>query len=169
MKTEEVELAVVKFFEKTAELIVPNVSWGLDLNYEADLMILSKGDYLYEVEIKVSKSDMKADLKKHMAHSCIYVKRLYYAFPEELLELALQILPEDVGLLSVYCDRNGHTRLDEKRKPKDRESIKMPLLKQYKLARLGALRIWNLKRVIQSRNPIAKQTEIIFDDDIFGD
>ena len=163
MKTDELELAVVSFFDTRAELIVPNVSWGLGLNYEADLMILNKSEYLYEVELKVSKSDMKADLKKHMAHSCKYVKRLYYAFPEELLETALQILPEDVGLISAYYDSAGRPRVTEKRKPKDRECEKMPIRKQYELARLGALRIWNLKRIIKSRNPYFKQTEIRFE------
>lgn len=163
MKTDELELAVVSFFDKRAELIVPNVSWGLGLNYEADLMILNKNEYLYEVELKVSKSDMKADLKKHRAHSCRYVKRLYYGFPEELFETALQILPEDVGLIAAYYDNYGRAKAMEKRKPKDRECQKMPLRQQYELARLGALRIWNLKNIIRSRNPYFGQTEIRFE------
>ena len=165
METLELEIAVARYFEKSADLIVPNVSWGFQLNYEADLMILTKSGCLYEVEIKVSKSDMKAELKKRRAHSCRYVKFMFYAFPEEYLETAVEIFPEDAGLLVACKRKNGLIFVSLHRKPKKREHISMSLEKKYQLARLGALRIWSLKGVINSRIP--KQLEMDFQGSIW--
>ena len=168
MRALDVELAVVDLFDERKQLIIPNVSFGFGINYEADLMITNGSGYLYEVEIKVSKSDMRADLKKAVQHNCSYVKRLYFAFPEKLLEYAKEILSDDVGLIAVYLRENNCPKAVIKRKPKDRKDAqKMDLRKQYELARLGALRIWNLKRQIWSRNPKFKQVEIDFKPNIF--
>lgn len=168
MNALDIELAVVEFFGKRKFMMVPNVSHGFDLNYEADLMILTPTDFLYEVEIKVSKSDMKADLKKQNAHNSIYVKRLYFAFPEQLLETALEILPEDVGLFVAHTHLNGSVYVVLKRKPKEITNCKtVPIEKQYKLARLGVLRMWNMKNILYSKLP--RQTLLNFNKDIFGD
>jgi len=168
MRSLDIELAVVDLFDERKQLIIPNVSWGFGINYEADLMVTNGSGYLYEIEIKTSRSDMRADLKKAVQHNCRYVKRLYFAFPEKLLEYAGEILPDDVGLIAVYLRRDDSPKAIIKRKPKDRKDAqKMDLRKQYDLARLGALRIWNLKRQIWSKNPKFKQVEINFKPDIF--
>ena len=46
------------------KLCVPNVSWGLGIDYEADLLIITKTGYCTEYEIKRSYSDFLADMKK---------------------------------------------------------------------------------------------------------
>ena len=160
MKTLELEIAVANYFGIRKNLIVPNVSWGFGLKYEADLMILTDSGCLYEVELKVTKSDMKAEKKKYRAHSCRYVKYLFYAFPEQYLETAVEIFPEDAGLLVATTLKNGSIRINLKRKPKQREYEKLTIEKKFQLARLGAMRIWSLKSVINSRIP--KQLDIDF-------
>ena len=169
MNALDIELALVDFFGSRKFVMVPNVSFGLGLNYEADLMVLTPTDFLYEVEIKVTKSDMKADLKKHKAHSSIYVKRLYYAFPENLLNTALEILPEEAGLFVAHTQNNGSVYVKLKRKPVDRKDCKpMPVIKQFQLARLGVLRMWVLKNMLYSKLP--KQTLLNFrDSNVFKD
>ena len=52
--------------------------------YEADFLYITKGDYLYEVEIKISISDFRADQKKDKYHDHPDVRGLYYFVPNEL-------------------------------------------------------------------------------------
>ena len=47
-----------------SNIIVPNVSWGMGIEYEADLIVLSKQGYATEYEIKRSYSDFVADFAK---------------------------------------------------------------------------------------------------------
>ena len=58
-----IELEVARWFDTRRFLVVPNVSWGL-MPYECDLLAMASSRYLYEIEIKVSGADIKADLKK---------------------------------------------------------------------------------------------------------
>ena len=44
------------------DIVVPNVSWGMGINYEADLIVLNRQGYATEYEIKRSYSDFVADL-----------------------------------------------------------------------------------------------------------
>jgi len=65
MNAKEVELAVANYFGIRQHLIVPNVMWGFTgLNYEADLVIVTKAGYAKEVEIKVSRADLIKDKEK---------------------------------------------------------------------------------------------------------
>lgn len=52
--------------------------------YEADFLYITKGNYLYEVEIKISIADFRADQKKEKYHDHPDVKGLYYFVPQEL-------------------------------------------------------------------------------------
>lgn len=52
--------------------------------YEADFLYITKGDYLYEVEIKISISDFRADQKKEKYHDHPDVRGFYYFVPQEL-------------------------------------------------------------------------------------
>jgi hypothetical protein len=91
-------------------VVVRNVSYGL-LPWEADLIVCTKAGYLTEVEIKVSFSDWKADLKKQkfvltndnvMARGWKLIKHFYYAVPEELVARRCDLdLPDFAGVLSV--------------------------------------------------------------------
>ena len=73
----EIELAVAHYFDPRRNIIVPNVWWGMGFNYECDLLVLTKAGYAYEVEIKTTKSDLKADLKKEHGHKSDKIRKLF--------------------------------------------------------------------------------------------
>lgn len=52
--------------------------------YEADFLYISNSNYLYEVEVKISIADFRADQKKDKYHDHPDVKGLYYFVPQEL-------------------------------------------------------------------------------------
>ena len=60
----EIEVAVAAWFDTRLNVVVPNVTFGLNLSFECDLAIATKAGYLYEVEIKVSHSDLIKDKSK---------------------------------------------------------------------------------------------------------
>jgi hypothetical protein len=147
VNTADIEIAVSKYFDYRKNLIVPNVSWGLGL-HECDLLILSKSGYLTEVEIKISKYDLKADLKKRHKHRTHKVKYLFFAVPHYLEEEGLRYKPENAGLIIVAKSRvrPGEYVVSIKKEARansypycvsERERLQM--------ARLGTMRIWSLK------------------------
>jgi hypothetical protein len=154
MKTPEMELALVEHFNPRVNLIVPNVHWGFG-NYEKDLFIVTKAGYAYEIEIKVSKSDLKNDLRKRHRHLDYKnrIKHLYFAIPEKLKD-SIHYVPTVAGIFIVKRQDQNRPTLRSKfmkhhceliRAPKLLSKYKLTDKEQYQIARLGALRIWNLK------------------------
>lgn len=144
MHTGEIELALARYFNTRENLIVPNISWGLGL-HEIDLLVLTSSAYAYEIEIKTSLSDLKADKNKKHQHLSNKIRRLYFAIPLELKEKALNNIPERAGLFTI--EENTKVTLIKPplinlraRKFNDKE-IK-------KLYELSNMRLWNLKEVI---------------------
>lgn len=79
--------------------------------WESDYLAMTKSGYWYEVEVKISKADFKADFKKEKKHKTLQFRNAkhcpnyyYYAVPEGL------ILPEEVpeyaGL--IYISKHGY-------------------------------------------------------------
>lgn len=136
-----IQYAVAKYFGWRLNIIVPNVYWGL-INYEADLLILSEHNYVTEIEIKTSKADLMNEKYKKHKHDSIIVRKLYYAIPEKLKsKLSTNHFREDAGIIIV--DKQGYVSIY--RDAKVRKNVKaIELLDKYKLARLGAMRMWNL-------------------------
>ena len=154
MKTVDMELALVAHFDYRRNLIVPNVHWGMNM-HECDLLMLSQHNYATEVEIKISMADLRADAKKPHGHrSGGRIKNLWFALPEKLKEKHLekieQLVPERAGILFVREDDDNWTpRVRMHRPPRGNANARnWTDEERYKLARLGALRIWNLKRKI---------------------
>jgi len=144
MTSREVELAVAKWIDTREHLAVPNVSWGLGL-HECDILYLSERGYASEVEIKVSKSDFRADAHKRHAHRSPRIKYLWFAFPLTLAELQYEV-PEHAGVLLAYrrdymlgCKVAKEARANTSAQAFTQAEI-------LKMARLGTLRIWVLKR-----------------------
>ena len=143
----EIELAVAKFLNWRTHLIIPNVSWSL-FEYEMDMAVITKSNRLWEVEIKVSKSDLKADLKKRRQHNDHRVSRLYFAIPESLVP-NIELIPERAGVLMVLPD----FKVIEIRKPKILPAPALDTQEINKLQKLLSMRIWGLKRkLIRMRN-----------------
>jgi hypothetical protein len=141
--TPEIEIAVAAWFGTRVNIIVPNVSWGM-FGYELDMCCLSAAMYASEVEIKISRADLKRDQKKQHRHDWNnnLIKYLWFAIPERMLK-DIEFVPQNAGILyvtatgKVYRNRpaiaNAHAR-------------KWTTDQALKLARLGTLRIWPLKR-----------------------
>lgn len=153
--TPEMECALANWFDYRVNLIVPNVYWGFGYDmHECDLLIVSKAGYVTEVEIKISRADLKADAKKSHGHENQRIKYLYFAVPTALEEAALEFAPERAGIIVVRNDFPGADRVGPRcRRVREPSAIKhvskMTDRERYKVARLGALRIWKLKRKLQ--------------------
>lgn len=149
MKTIEMEIALALHFNYRLNLIVPNVSWGLGL-HECDLLIMSKAGYLTEIEIKISKSDLIKDKEKCHGHRSRKIKYLYFAIPEELIK-DISHIPKRAGIIIVRKHlRDFSCRIY--RKPKQNKILYVvPEKEQLKLAKLGSMRIWGLKKKLINR------------------
>jgi len=149
-----IEVAVAMLLDYRKYTIVPNVSWGLGLCHECDMLALSQDGYFTEIEIKISMSDLRHDFKKGHGHKSSIISRLVYAFPVEMLEKALPLIPTNCGIIVIqenyYIDSNKvrhhkgwvaewyrRTKGDKSKKPTDKDVIKF--------MQLGCMRIWSLK------------------------
>ena len=146
MNTQRLEFLVADFLGVRDNLIVPNVWWGLGLPYEADLVVVSSFGYATEIELKISESDIKADLNKDScAHKSKKFKRFFYAVPDELKYC--EFLPKDCGLI-IARERmysNGKNCMIV-RPPKINRNAKKLTEQEYNtLLRLCSMRVWSLK------------------------
>jgi hypothetical protein len=146
MTSLEIELRVSTFFGRRANLIVPNVSWGLNL-HECDLLVLTKAGYATEVEIKTTKHDLLRDSRKRHQHRSPKIRRLFFAMPESMSG-CVDLVPGHAGVILVAD--TGPRLL--RRATINKAAIKWGDRERYDLARLGALRIWPLKETIWGAN-----------------
>ena len=148
LKTIDMELSLATFFNARTNLIVPNVHWGLDI-HECDLLVITAAGYGYEVEIKVTKADLKKDAEKGHGHFDRRIKFLYFAIPD-YLEEHIEYIPARAGIILVNSSvgNNGGT-CEVIRKPEQTSKYKFTESERYQVARLGALRIWGLKRKVK--------------------
>ena len=150
----DIELALARYFNPRQNLMVPNISWGMDM-HECDMLIMSKSGYLTEVEIKISASDLKRDQEKRHGHIDGRIKALYFAIPEVLLKHEI-LIPERAGILVIRKSwesaRYGRFEAGLWRKPKiNAQAPALTEAEKFNIARLGALRMWTLKRKIQKQ------------------
>lgn len=146
---DEIELAIVNsgIFNKRSDIIVPNVSWGL-LNHEADMVVMTKSGYLTEIEIKRSWEDFKADFKKDHGHDDERVYKFYYCVPSSIKDKVIELLKskyEYIPAVLAYSDEGGVQDL-KVGTPYTKGARKLFLEEQLTIARLGCMRIWNLKQ-----------------------
>jgi hypothetical protein len=141
------ECALANYFNYRTNLIVPNVCWGMNI-HECDLLIVTAAGYCWEVEIKRTRPDLKQDRNKRHGHLDNRIKRLYFALPD-YLEKDIELVPPRAGIVLVQPQaiREYNPCCKLIRKPEDfKLAKKLSKAERYKVARLGALRIWNLKR-----------------------
>jgi len=157
----EIESAIARYFDPRRNVIVPNVWWGLELNHECDLFVLNQAGYAYEVEIKTSRSDIKADLKKRSHHESKKIRRLYFAIPAKLKD-SIDLIPEQAGVLIVGISGNV-LKLREATLNKTARALTDK--EKAKLGHLGTMRIWKLRKALQDlakQKNIPLQQELIF-------
>lgn len=83
---------------------------------ECDVISISKADFIYEYEVKISKSDFKADFKKNKhklmmerksvneSKNYYYIPNyFYFVVPENLI--SLEDIPEYAGLMYIINDK----------------------------------------------------------------
>lgn len=151
----DIELALMDELNVGISIIVPNVSYGF-LNHEADLLRVMPSGFLYEYEIKVSRADLRADFKKkkwaYMETSRNdKIKKFYYAVPGCLSEYALEIVPKNRGVISIGSTGRIYPRgkIQILREPViNKFARKLTMNEQFKIAKLGCMRIQSLSRKI---------------------
>jgi len=140
-----IEILIAGHYNYRSNLIVPNVSWGLGLSYEADLVILKPSNIAIEIEIKITASDIKKDLSKKHHHNSNLFRQVYFAVPESLKDNPY--IPEYAGIFSiVYVEKWGNYTVNLYREAKlNKNYKKWDNEKRLKLCHLAAMRIWKLK------------------------
>ena len=134
---------------------VPNVTTFSA--WEADLLVASKAGYLTEVEVKISKADWRADKGKTSKFNRLgqpggRTKFFYYAAPAELARQWEEIgIPAWAGVIAVEARKaesraQGYDHFSTVIRPAcpRPEHRKLTDKEMANLARLGALRIWDL-------------------------
>jgi hypothetical protein len=148
-----IELAVVMLMNYRVYTIVPNVSYGLMLGHECDLLMLDNNGRFTEIEIKISAADLKADFKKRHGHRSDFISKLIYAMPKELCEKYKDLVPKHCGIISVEVsypewmyDGGAMVKAKHYRIAKHDKTKRMPTEKEkMDFMRLGCMRIWSLK------------------------
>lgn len=140
-----IEYAVAMLLNYRVYTIVPNVSHGLYLNHECDMLALKDGKFT-EIEIKISMQDLKADFRKKHGHKSKYITRLIYAMPEAMIEKSKEIIPKECGLISVRCSYQRPPTAVWVRQCRHRQNSEpIPQRIIDKFHQLGCMRIWSMK------------------------
>lgn len=165
----DIELAIFRMYDVRQQVIVPNVSNQMGIvPFETDMLVLSQSNYATGFEIKVSKSDLLADLKKKQytrfkdkengsfLQELFYAKKFkqfYYAVPNYLQDIAISIIPEFIGLY-VY-EKKEYPLIPTFKKIKDAKKLKSESWSEKnknELMRLGTMRIYSLKLGLSYRS-----------------
>ena len=157
MNTKEMEYALFQHFLGSMELITTGITGGYDIvGHECDILMVNKNRFLTEIEIKVSKSDLKADFKKKHNHDSKQIKYTYFAIPKEM-EDCLELIPNEFGVIivrkSTWTDKYMKkvpiikTCYPVKviRRPKKKSNHKINDINLLKLYRLASMRYWKCK------------------------
>lgn len=101
---------------KTHELMAYN-TFALQNRLEADFLSITRSGYVHEVEMKISKTDFKADFKKISAgklkHDLIKDGKLanYFWFCTPLNLLDINDIPDYCGLIEFFVDGKKNIKL----------------------------------------------------------
>lgn len=153
--TEEIEVALANLFAWRRNIIIPGVGTGINI-HECDLLVIRlKSSFAIEVEIKITYSDFINESKKYHNHSDPRIREFYFAFPRYLYDKCKDLIPDRAGI--ILCSRIDDADLFEygsvkafiHRRPKINKScIKLTYDEIFRIAWLGTMRIWSLKRRI---------------------
>jgi hypothetical protein len=156
-----------------AVCVVDNCYWT---GFEADLLIVEPGLRLIDIEIKVSRADLKADYHKDKwidfkgggwAASRDLLPRLawprkvwkhYYAVPKDIWtsELLPHLGSPKSGVLTlVDHGAKGISIRCEKRATPNRDAKRLTAEQVIDVARLATLRLWNSYEALQRQAPMA--------------
>lgn len=104
MTTEMLELGVFKLFMENGEYqaMIPRVQRNFKI-HECDLIVVTRDDHIYEIELKVSVSDCKRDREKEHQHIDLYsrLKYQYFALPSSIVDECIDFIPERFGIIVI--------------------------------------------------------------------
>ena len=141
--------------------MIPNVSWSW-LSWEADLISITKAGYMYEYEIKISKSDFMHDFGKpkhrslrRAAESPRIPNYFSYVAPINAIPLCI---PDYAGLIEISpSGRYGHTYdLEIIRKPPKIQGAKQTDASKIKMLKTLMFKYWGLANTLNN-NKIQKE------------
>ncbi len=137
----DIEIAVAELFSFRHNNVLSCVKGGKVFDYELDMLVLTPPGYGYEIEVKITKSDLKADRGKQHFHNSEKIKKFYYALPYYLLPECEMLMPDWAGIISI---NNGKASIT--RKAEIRNNYKFTAEEMLHLTRLTAEKIWVLKK-----------------------
>jgi hypothetical protein len=143
LKSVDIALAVANHFSYLRNIIVPNISHSLFPCQEVDVLVVMPSRWAIEVEIKVSFSDIKADLHKRHSHWNKLIRQTYFAIPRELAvrEEVLEAIPSMFGVLSV--DDTSHITCI-RAAALNKQAVKLTEEQVRTVMRMATLRVWSL-------------------------
>ena len=159
-------------FDFRQNLIVPGITNQMGVvPFETDMLVITKSGKAYGFEIKVSKSDLKADFRKPQHNQDTqagferYYKKFkyfYYAIPLDMREFALSMIPDFCGLVCIEKRQQGTQiirKLTIEKAPKKLFDYTWGHNEQYEVARLGTMRQYTLMHNIANYFETIKQKE----------
>jgi hypothetical protein len=134
--------AISLYFDIFLNIIVDNLN--SIVGHECDILILNnKTNYAQEVEIKISKSDLKRDESKHHHHYSNMIRKLWFAFPIIMDKPDIfDLVPINAGIIIVNEKGFITIRRDA---IINKNARKWTYLESFRLARLSHIRYWNFR------------------------
>lgn len=159
MTEKEMQNALHTYYS-AAQLVVPHLS----LDYEIDFAVLSKSNYMYDIEIKRSRHDWVADFRKEKwaKHSDIglqmtqaehwkRIRRFYFAVLKGMEKDIPPCVPEWTGILVVSeVEHYGYGKVNEFRKAQPRPCSKLDIDDIAYIGRILHFRYWHARKWPQS-------------------
>lgn len=109
MESNDIDRALRSYFNNQYTYRLSN-AYVFKYDWESDFFCINRTGYSFEVEIKVSRSDFKADFKKEKHRlfvekpvNSLLPNKFYFAVPDGLV--TIDEVPEYAGLITV---KNGH-------------------------------------------------------------
>jgi hypothetical protein len=147
IKATDIEVALAYHFNKRVNVVVPRVSWGFGINYEADVVVIRPSRYAVEIEIKVSKSDLIKDKEKNHDHDSNKFKELYFAVPWDWdNEFCYRHIPDRSGLIKIRTEGNNYWDfgIEVVRKPKiNTQAERLTMSEVFHLQHMGCMKLWS--------------------------
>jgi len=146
----------IEFLSRGHKVIIPNISWSY-LPWEADMISVTKANYLHEFEIKISKPDFERDFDKfkhrlfrspNLGSRTKIPNYFWYVAPIKAIPLCVPIY---AGLIEVVQNSNsrGKIGLVHAKKPKRLHNTKIDDAGIFKMMRTMMFKFWGLSKVLE--------------------
>lgn len=148
-------------------LCIPNCIWT---GYECDLLVVTPKLKLIEVEVKLTKDDLRNDAKKAKWHkgytSCEYPLKIwkhFYAFPVDVwnVEWLTHVRPASGVLIVNRWGKNGFTKSVRRAKADPTGAYTCTAPDVVSLSRLASLRMWTALRRMEEQITFVKYESVV--------